>query len=361
MQRKRTLGFVDSFMKVNYGVGRTGVPVESDGSGLFLRPNQAIPLPGVMAELKNTFSWSFSAARDFETCRRRRYWSKYAMWGGWNRSAPDISQRAYRLNKMDSGPGLMGQAVEEAVMWVFRQKLAGLEVTVDQAYETVAKPFLNRCWKESKDGQWKQQPKKYCCLHEHYYPDFVRNPEWPKDTVEKTKLCIENFIKMVLPRFAEVAPADVLEIATVEKGDPESFEFEGVKIYAIPDFVYRVGDQLHIHDWKAGRAHDHHLDQVSLYGLWANVKHGYAPEKVNVFVEYLQLGKVTAKQLTPEDLEAVKASIEESVADMTEYLEGADRKRNVPVGIEEWDLAPDRSPCQRCSFFELCEPEFKET
>ena len=65
-----------------------------------------------MAELENTFSWSYSAASDFEVCRRRRYWSKYGKWGGWSPQASPEQRKAYQLDKMDNLYSLLGQAVD---------------------------------------------------------------------------------------------------------------------------------------------------------------------------------------------------------------------------------------------------------
>ena len=48
---------------------------------------------------KSVFSWSFSAAEDFEQCRRRRYWSKYAMWGDGKLPLRMSRKTAYRLLK----------------------------------------------------------------------------------------------------------------------------------------------------------------------------------------------------------------------------------------------------------------------
>jgi len=316
-----------------------------------------------MAELKNTFSWSFSAAGDFDECRRKRYWSKYGMWKGWDPKASELQRKAYRFNKMDNRYSLQGNAVEYAVMWVLRQKQEGKDVTADEAYEQIAKPFLNKSWKESRDGTWQADPKRHCCLHEHYYPDLNPTPEkeWTAALAEHTKLCIANFIERVLPRLEHVKPEQEVDIATPEKGgDPESFEFEGTKIYAIPDYVYRVDDQWHIHDWKSGKSRPEHKQQLVLYGLWANLKHGVPPENVFVYIEYLRDGVVALQQLTDRDLETVKAQIRDSVTDMTGYLVDGDTQRNAALPREEWDLAPTRSPCRRCNFYELCEPEFED-
>lgn len=105
-----------------------------------------------MAELVNAFSWSFSAARDFEECRRRRYWAKYAAWGGWSDSATPIQKTAYRLAKMRNRFSLQGEAVERAVMWALRERQNGRDVAPEGAFETVARPYLRQCWDESTSG-----------------------------------------------------------------------------------------------------------------------------------------------------------------------------------------------------------------
>ena len=315
-----------------------------------------------MGELKNTFSWSFSASKDFETCPRRRYLAKYRMWNGWNAQAEAESQAAYRLTKMDSRHTVKGVAVEDAVMWVLQRHQAGQTVTMDEAYETIARPLLNGAWQDSKHQRWKQNAKKFTCLHEHYYPQFLpeSQAEWPKRVAMDVKTCISNFITAVLPRIKDVRPDQEIPIRTVKMGDPESFEFDGVKVYAIPDYVYRDGDTLHIIDWKSGRPMESHASQIAVYGLWAGVQHGIPPRQIETHLEYLMSGQTASARLGDEDVAEISQLIRSSVADMTEYLENADRERNVPVSKDEWDMAADMSVCSRCNFYELCEPELKE-
>jgi len=315
-----------------------------------------------MGQLINTFSWSVSAANDFEECRRRRYWSKYAAWEGWDARAPSIRKAAYRLNKMDSRHTLQGKAVEAAVMWTLREKQAGRDVSVEAAYERAARPLLNRCWKESREKQWESDPKRCCNLHEHYYPELHATPdkEWTGEVIRRTKQCIRNFIERVLPRLASVRPEQEVPVGQPDgASDPESFEFEGVKVYALPDYVYRVDGQWHIHDWKSGKPKPEHEWQVSIYGLWANQKHGVSPERIYVYVEYLYDGAVAVAQLGEERLAAVQERIRHSVADMREYLVDGDVARNEPLAKEDWELAAERSACRRCKFFELCRPELE--
>ena len=315
-----------------------------------------------MGQLKNTFSWSFSASEDFEQCRRRRYWSKYGMWGGWARNASTEQKTAYRLCKMDNRWGLMGQAAENAIMWVLRQHQQGVPVDAGAAWKTIARPFLGKKWKESTEGDWRNSPKQYCCLRGHYYKTLDDENEAKRNVAAQVQNCIDNFIDKVLPRIGSIQPAQEFLIATPELGgDVEHFIYEGVKIYSIPDYAYKVGNQVHIHDWKAGKIKaEQHRTQLSLYALWAIVKYGATLENIFLYVEYLNEAQVLPFQLTDADMEKTKALMSDSVGEMTEYLVDGDRDKNEPLPREEWELTPDPANCGLCNFYELCKAELAE-
>ncbi|NQT02202.1 MAG: PD-(D/E)XK nuclease family protein [Planctomycetes bacterium] len=312
-----------------------------------------------MAELINTFSWSVSASRDFDECRRKRYLARYAMWNGWKDQATDIQRAAYRLSKMENRFILQGNAVEMAVIWAIRQQQEGKAVTMDQAYAVAARPFLNQCWKESSKKMWKSNPKKFCCLQEHYYPEHNTQPESEMTArmIDEIKQCLSNFIQEGLPRFKGIEEAQEVKIATVDSGDPESFQFEGLKIYAIPDYVYKKDDQIHIHDWKSGNPRPFHNDQMALYSLWANVKHNAPVGNIHVHLEYLLSGTVQSAVLTKNEFQKISRLIRCSVAEMAEYLVDGDIRKNKPLPQEDWEMAADIYACKRCKFFELCKPE----
>ncbi|MBU4210979.1 MAG: PD-(D/E)XK nuclease family protein [Kiritimatiellae bacterium] len=319
-----------------------------------------------MADLINTFSWSISARADFEECPRRRFLAKYAMWGGWKADAPSLTRAAYRLGKMENRFTLQGNAVERAVMWALRQtqaEQAGKPVTATQAYETVVKPYLNQCWNESKKKLWQANPKKHCCLHEHYYPAHHHTPEADMTArmIEQIKRCLANFLEQVMPRLGSVRPEQEVEIAHADGGDPESFLFESIKVYAIPDYAYRQEDHLHIHDWKAGSEKPAHRDQMTIYGLWAHTKHALPPERIQVHLEYLSKGATQSMALTGHDLEHARGLIRESVGGMAEYLVAGDIRRNQPLPQEDWELSADLGICRHCRFYELCKSELELT
>ena len=314
-----------------------------------------------MGMLKNTFSWSFSAAEDFEQCRRRRYWSKYAMWGGWSPRATLEQKTAYRLCKMDNRWGLMGQAAENAIMWLLRQHQQNRPASPEDAWDKVARPFLTQKWKESQEGKWKTAPKKYCCLREHYYQTLEDENQAKRQIADQVKNCLANFSTTILPRIEHIDPQEEFQIATPETGgDVEHFMYEGVKIYSIPDYAYRIDDQVHIHDWKAGKIKaQQHKTQLSLYALWAIVRYQAKLEDIFLYVEYLNEAQVLPFQLMPEELQTTIDFMSNSIGQMTEYLVDADRKKNQPLPKEEWELSENPHQCEQCNFKELCKPELQ--
>ena len=311
-----------------------------------------------MAELENLFSWSHSASKDFEECRRRRYYDKYGKWGGWNRNASPEQKTAYRLSKMANRHQLMGDAVEKAVMWMIHENQRGSVRTADEAFETIARPLLRAKWDESTRKEWMVSPKK-CCLHEHYYKEFHDRTD--RDMIVEVgglvKTCLQNFQQVFFPKFAAIRPADEVEIATVQEGAPEFFELDGLRVYAIPDYVHREGAIWHIHDWKAGKPRPEHPRQVLVYALWAQLKHRIPPDRVRLHLQYLQIGETIDVPVSEEDLDLARAGIRESVLDMSEYLENADTTVNRARPKDEWELADDPAVCRRCNFFELCREE----
>ncbi len=311
-----------------------------------------------MAKFVNKFSWSHSAAGDFEDCRRKRYWSKYASWGGWERNAPTECRTAYRLNKMSNRFAVQGEAAEQAVMWLLREHQGGRTRTAQEAFDTVAKPLLRRAWDESNGKVWSREPKAYC-LHEHYYPAFHEGTERERmvGVADTVKACLANFLAGTLPRLSDVRPDEEIPIAVVGQGDAEHFDFEGVKIYAIPDYVYVRDGIWHIVDWKSGKPKPEHAAQVGLYALWANAKHGVAADRIHLCLEYLQTGERAEFDVHEGILEEARERVRESVQDMAQYLEDADPSRNLALPKDEWDLAYDPALCRRCPFYELCRPE----
>jgi len=282
------------------------------------------------------------------------------MWNGWLPGAPQLARIAYRLSKMENEYSLRGQATEEAVIWILNQARTGRVPSSQEAYERAAAPFLRRAWRESAGEKWRQDPKQYKCLHEHYYGTLSRDriKEWAANIKDHVQRCIDNFILKVLPKVVDIREDQLVDYHKPgDGGDPEHFLLDGIKIYAIPDFAYRAGSDTYIHDWKSGKIRESHDIQMGVYGLWVMEKYGACPESIQVILEYLAAGKRRSCRLDEGEIETVKDYIYRSVKHMRQYLVNGDLDRNEPLPKEAWPVTASKALCRYCSFLELCQAE----
>jgi len=315
-----------------------------------------------MAELKNTFSWSFSQAHDFAECKRRRYWNRYGMWGGWSAAAPVEARTAYRLKQMSNKWSLIGEAVESAILEVLERRRVNSPFSAESALE-FAMTILRNAWSEHKSEHWRSKPKKYTCIKELYYEEISLDPgverdEWAAQVRQRTEVCLQNFFSHVLPRLPNVPYDMMVPIARPGQGDPEHFHLGNVKVYAIPDWTYRHDGKLFIHDWKTGVRRERHQDQLRVYGLWAQKKHGAAPDELALYIEYLESGECMEVSYTAEIASALCDTITSSVRDMKQYLVDGDIERNEPLPKDSFPKTDDLSICRNCNFRELCNRKF---
>ncbi|MCF7838794.1 MAG: PD-(D/E)XK nuclease family protein [Candidatus Marinimicrobia bacterium] len=310
------------------------------------------------------FSWSFSAAMEFEACPRRRYWARYAAPLGRGAEAPTLYRRARQLNRLQSLAACLGTAVDRAVTGWIAAGRRGETLVYEEGYGRAA-AHLNQVWRASKSGAWRDSPSgRDAGLCEHYYGrwDPAAEQAAVAEGKRRVEACLRDFLARVWPGLAAVPAAAEVPVAAMGsgRGPLEQFMYQGLRIYAIPDYVYRGGGEVVIVDWKSGGPRpEEHARQLGVYGLWARHRPDLAELPARGVLEYLAHGKQIAVPLGADVLAGIEAWIEESVAGMAAYLEEGDWRRNRPVPREEWDLAADPDVCGGCRFYELCRPELE--
>lgn len=315
-----------------------------------------------MAELKNSFCWSFSQAKDFAECKRRHYWNRYGSWGGWESSAPTEVRAAYRLKQMRNKWSLVGEVVDEAIHEQLQRQAVGAAVSCEAALER-AVDALRRAWREHMSERWRSDPKRCTCIRELYYGEIPveaspTRDAWADQVKARIETCVRNFFVHVLPRVRSVRANDVLPVARPEQGDPEHFHIGQVKVYAIPDYAYRAGSAMYIHDWKTGVRREEHRRQLAIYGLWAQRKHEARVENVQLYAEYLESGESELVEFDVGVASATYEMIMRSVQEMRAYLVDGDLERNEPLGREAFPKTEDLRRCQQCNYRELCHRQF---
>ena len=133
-----------------------------------------------MSDLKNTFCWSFSQAKDFADCKRRHFWNRYGFWSGWDGAAPVEARTAYRLKQMKNKWALIGEAIDRVIAEALKRHVAGAEVSLQKSIEK-ANQWLRHAWKDHRGGGWRSDPKRVICIREFYYSELPDEPGTKRD------------------------------------------------------------------------------------------------------------------------------------------------------------------------------------
>lgn len=296
-----------------------------------------------MVEKSHRLVWSAQAAEAFELCPRKYYWSAYGRAGEWRRL----------LNRRE----LTQRVVRDAANWLLVKWRAGGSPTAAIAYDEIVRATLNNTWTASRSGAWRQSGKHVLGLHELHFPDLHTDlpPDWPQFFKRDIITMLEYFVDHVCPQLMGVATEDRVQT-------PKSFVWEDE--YAVvrlePDFVYEMDGVLKIHVWDTEEPSSDHLRRVAVLMWWACQVLERSPESVHVQIEFLRSQQSVGEIGSVELVEQARSMMVESMMDISDYLEQADRPGNRPLPKEEWDTTPDRSVCALCRYYALCEPEFEE-
>jgi len=297
-----------------------------------------------MGKLQNIFSWSVSRDRLFNECRRAYYYHYYGAWGGWERDAPESVRKAYLLKNMHSIDTWIGDVVHQTIKWVLENKAAGKDIAIDAARIRI-KEHLVRTWNQSKEKQWVNGIKQNLNLFEHYY-DRAPSQELLHDKIAKAVNSIDNFYKMkITDIFSGVGRDGFLSIDELD-----SFDLNGVKVYAVPDFAVKQ-DRYILFDWKTGKPSEKDRFQLSFYVLYAQAKWRAALDEVEVIPVYLSSPDCVLAPVPVVDLNQVRQYVAESVQAMHGIL--------IDIAANSADM--ERCPktqfvkkCNFCRFRELC-------
>lgn len=295
---------------------------------------------------KNEFSWSKSRHGLFRECKRKYYYDKYASWGGWFEDAPQEAQDAYLLKKLKTFPLWAGDVVHRALRTTLENLRAGVTIwekakIVDNTLKKMRAEFLS-----SKEGNYHRN-KKTLGLFEHEYGVEGDEDLW-RDYSKHVAACLTNFYDSDL--FEELKKVSRDDFLAVE--DLDTFDFNGTPIYVRIDCAIR-GEGVHIYDWKTGKTSQEDASvQLACYALYFNQKRGFAFDEILAHLYYLFLKDVRTQGVTKDDVRAVKADIEGSIADMRSLL--IDIDANTPREETAFVTTDNRRACRRCNFQRVC-------
>ncbi len=304
--------------------------------------------PEAVAELLNEFSWSRTRDSAFQECRRRYYYQYYGAWGGWDVNADPAVRTLYVLKQLGTRQMWAGRLVHEAVERSLMALRTGHALSETSLIEDTVRQMREE-WKGSRGAVYRHTPKR-TGLFEHEYGVPVKDGEWQalRDHVVR---CLRNFHRLSVLADIKRTPTDrwiLLE-------DIGSFEFEGTRILAAPDFGYwNQADRLQLVDWKTGGGGDDASLQLGGYALYALEVLRVDLPRVDLLEVNLREGKVAVHPWDEIRLDRVRENIRLSVRSMKAYLKDAVRNVAEEANFEK---SENLRLCRWCNFRAVCRPE----
>lgn len=281
--------------------------------------------------------WSASRYDTFSICKRKYFYQYY---GKYDDEWPE--KRITQFKGLTSVPLIAGTIVHK----VIETLLSRLRTTADAINRVKFSDFVNR----EIEHQIKIND-----FEERVY-GAVSAVE-SADTATTVEACLERF--MDGPRFQWLI-RDAARHSDEWIIDPPGYgesRIGDLKIYCKADFLFPVGDELHIIDWKTGRPdRKKHRKQLMGYSTWAAHQFNIDAERVKPTIAYLQpVYEEIHETFNVFDLERFGNEVQAETDEMGEYCQ--DVERNIPRDKADFPKTRQDTVCIRCKFRGLCFPD----
>ena len=243
---------------------------------------------------------------------------------------------------------LAGTIVHDEVERTLKAVRYGRNADIVKSKENVIKVF-KQSWAQSKNKDWKDNPKWKTNLFEHFYNQKPTD-EALLDIRDLMLNSIDGFFASDSYRFIQtMSDSQWLAIE-----DLDSFEVHGAKLWVKLDFAIRHGERVYIYDWKTGKVAKENEVQLAIYALYAQQKWDVDLNLIRLFDVYLNQQLPVKVKPTKRLIDSAKVFIETSIDSMKDLLTDVENNKT------EIDLFPmvgeDREsyPCSYCSFQTVC-------
>ena len=154
-----------------------------------------------------------------------------------------------------------------------------------------------------------------------------------------------------MERARSLRPQQWLEVD--EGAQKSNFDMEGVKVFAIPDFVFADDSgRITVVDWKTGKMREGYEDQVVGYALYLAHRYRVTPESVRCLLVFVNQGEEVEVPVDEATVKRYHLFFEQSVRSMQALLLNA--AQNVPVDSAQFPKTEDLRECARCAFRRAC-------
>ncbi len=289
-------------------------------------------------EFTDILGWSYSRHNTFQQCKRKYYYEYYR-----KRDIENVAKIAL-LKDLTTVPLEIGNISHKLIQALLSrlQKSAG-EIDREKFYEYARRLTFDVC-KEKK--------------FEDVYYGRREAIDFDTEIFQPVMAAMKNFLESDRLQW-------LFEEALVSKDD-WIIEFEdnnrygecridNQKAYCKVDFLFPVGDRLHIIDWKTGKEdYAKHSIQLRGYAGWANFQFGTDYSSISTTVAYLLPAyKETTVVLNEYDIDDFATRVREQTDAMYQFCEVPEL--NIPLPKEQFEMTPMVNFCRTCKYRELCD------
>jgi hypothetical protein len=285
-------------------------------------------------EFTHILGWSVSRWETFSACKRQYYYQYYGKYDREN------VQKINRLKGLTSVPLEIGN-VTHKVIEVLLNRMQKTALPID---EQKFLDYVKRATNEITSTM---------TFTEIYYKQ-LESVDAEELILPKVNQALENLLKSERLEW-------IFDQALASKDewivDPEGFgecRIDNQKAYCKVDFLFPVGDEIFIMDWKTGKKDDEkHGKQLRGYVTWAYFHFNKAFSNIKPTVAYL-LPEYNERSIVVNeyDIEDFSDRIREETEEMYKYCE--DVEFNVPLAKVEFPMIENVNFCKYCNFRELC-------
>ena len=295
-----------------------------------------------MAEIKSfpftpILGWSATRYDLFSICKRKYFYHYYTKY------EPDVPVRELsQLRELVSIPLETGGIVHE----VIEALLNRLKASSEQIDRGRFLDFADRAAERS------TQTKRFV---EVVYGDVPQ--VGVGDLSPKIHACLENLLDS--QRFAWLA-TEASRASADWIIDPPGYgesRLQDLKVYCKVDFLFTVGDQYHIIDWKTGKVDAaKHRKQLIGYATWTSYHFEVDPSRVQATIAYLHPAYEEVREVFEAgDLETFAVQVRAETQEM--YAHCRDVERNIPLDKLSFPRIDDARICGLCNFRGVCFPD----
>lgn len=300
------------------------------------------------------FSWSPKRNKCFKTCKRKYFYEYYGYNKGWFPDSPKENQEIYRLKKLKTIPYWIGGLVSNQIIGYLVKLQRGSKELNSELLNKLGKQF-KKDFKESEEGTYKENPKKFCDLRIHEYSINV-DEDYVKKKLEFAKKCFLNFLNSkTLKEIQSTDPKTWLFRRDYDEGGFPNFQFRNTKIYAVFKFGI-LNKKLVLYDWTTAREENKEgLNEIKNGVLlkFFSEKENLPVDKIKLKRLYLLDGSSEEKNFSNKDINEIENHMGESISKMRSI---SDNEEENTASKNKFPKTQNESNCKYCKYKKKCFP-----